>query len=183
MQDNSCAEAWPSALPEQLGEVRRAGLQASRPLLGPDVVSHLAGSVPQARVGCSVFQRLRLELGCAPGILRVWETSAPAAPKANMAGAELAHGPCATRGKRASGRSAWSQGPAPRARRGRALSVHRGPASRLPLMPWTPRSPGTADPPGALPAQFPSFLSLHPCARVSGLLCLTWPRRLCCLLF
>jgi len=121
---------------EQLGEVRRARLRASRSLLGPDAVSHLAGSVLQARVRCSLFQRLRLELGCAPGVLRAWETSVPAAPKANMASSELAHGPCATRGNRALGRnpSPGEKGP-PRARAEAGLWVRRCPASGLPLMP------------------------------------------------
>ena len=162
---------------EQLGEVRRARLRASRSLLGPDAVSHLAGSVLQARVRCSLFQRLRLELGCAPGVLRAWEISVPAAPKANMASSEL------TRWNRALGRnpSPGEKGP-PRARAEAGLWVRRCPASGLPLMDaalvrhrWPARLPARSVPflliSAPLPTRFRSPLPhLAPVALLSTFL-------------
>lgn len=143
MQDNSCAEAWPSALPEQ----RRGGAQGCRPAAhswARMLFPILWLQYTQARVGCSVFQRLRLELGCAPGILRVWETSAPAASEGKHGGRRSLRTAPAQR-KEGLGEKRLEPRARP-ARRGRALSVHRGPASRLPLMPWTPRSPALTRP-------------------------------------
>lgn len=114
MQDNSCAEAWPSALPEQLGEVSAQGCRLSPGhSWARDVVSHLAGSVPQARSWMFSIQRLPAGLGCAPGILSLGNLSPRGSEKANMAGAELAHG-LRNAGK-GLGEKRLEPGPAPRA--------------------------------------------------------------------
>ncbi|CAI9171899.1 unnamed protein product [Rangifer tarandus platyrhynchus] len=105
-------------------------------------------------------------------LLAPWESGnlSPGGPVGKNGSSELGRSLSAMRRNTEQGRIAEfpREGPAPRTRGGLALGP-RGPASSLPWMPRTLRSSSTADPPGALPAQFsaftprdPSFLSLRP---------------------